>query len=65
MDNNIKSYKVTYRHPYTGAICKTAIFAESKPKAEAMARENSVIKRFGDGKVLDIWDVVSVEEWEG
>ena len=58
MENNIKTWAVTYQHPITGVFVKTFVYAPSKKEAVKQARENNVPTM---GKSF-FWEIVSVEE---
>ena len=58
MENNIKTWRVTYQHPITGEIVKTLVYAPNKKEAGKQAFENNVPTM---GRSY-FWKIVSVEE---
>ena len=58
MENNIKTWRVTYQHPITGEVVKALVYAPDKKGAAKQAFENNVPTM---GKSY-FWKIVSVEE---
>jgi hypothetical protein len=58
MENNVKTWEVTYKHPFTGELRKALVYGKSKKEAGKKARENNVPTR---GKTF-FWEIVSIEE---
>lgn len=58
MENNIKSWKVTYKRG--DQIVKAIVYAATKSEASRKARANGIIKE--NGRAVDFWEVESVEE---
>ena len=60
MENNVKTWEVTYKHPFTVETAKTFVHARTKKEAVKKARENNVPARW---KTF-FWEIVSVEEFK-
>lgn len=58
MNTIIKTWNVTYKHPFTNKIVKTLVYAKDKKDATRKARENNVPTH---GKTF-YWEIVSIEE---
>ena len=58
MENNIKSWKVTYKRGEQ--TVKAIVHAATESEAGRQARANGIIKE--NGRAVDFWDVISVEE---
>ena len=58
MENNIKSWNVIYKHPFTGEEVKTIVYGETKKQATKQARANNVPTNVGSF----YWEIVSIEE---
>lgn len=56
--NNIKSWNVTYKHPFTGKEIKAIVYGETKKQAVKQARANNVPTK---GESF-YWEIVSIEE---
>ena len=58
MENNIKTWRVTYQHPITGEIVTALVYAPNKKEAVKQAMENNVPTV---GKSF-FWRIVEVSE---
>ena len=58
MENNVKTWEVTYKHPSTGETVKCLVYGKTKKEATKKAWENNVPTR---GKTF-FWEIVSIEE---
>lgn len=58
MKSEVKTWAVTYKHPFTGKTVNTVVFARNKKEAMKQAMENNVPTR---GKSF-FWEIVSIKE---
>lgn len=58
MTNNIKSWKITYKHPSTGEEIQAIVPGETKEQARAQAIKDNVPTYRG----TFFWKIVSIEE---
>lgn len=54
----IKTWKVTYKHPFTNEIVKGLVYAKDKKEATKKARENNVPTH----EKTFYYEIVSIEE---
>ena len=60
MENDVKTWEITYKHPFTGKTAKSFVYARTKKEAVKKARENNTPTR---GETF-FWEIVSVEEFK-
>lgn len=60
MNTIIKTWNVTYKHPFTEEVVNALVFAKNRKEAVKKARENNVPTR---GETF-FYEIVSVEEAE-
>lgn len=58
MENEVKTWTVIYKHPFTGKTVKTVVFSRDKSEAMQQAMKNNVPTR-GDSF---FWEIESIEE---
>ena len=58
IDTIIKTWNVTYKHPFTNEIVKTVVYAKDQKEAAKKARDNNVPTR---GETF-FYEIVSIEE---
>ena len=60
MNTIIKTWNVTYKHPFTNEIVKTLVYAKDRKEAVKKARDNNVPTM---GETF-FYEIVSIEESE-
>lgn len=58
MENNVKTWEVTYKHPSTGKLVTAFVYGKTKKEAVKKARDNNTPTQ---GNSF-FWEIVSVEE---
>lgn len=59
MENNVKTWEVTYKNPSTGETVKSFVYGKTKKEAVKKALANNVPTQ---GKTF-FWQIVSLEEF--
>ena len=60
MNTTVKTWNVTYKHPFTNEIVKTVVYAKNRKEAVKKARDNNVPTM---GETF-FYEIVSIEELE-
>lgn len=58
MENNVKTWEVIYKHPFTGKIVKSFVYGKTKKEAVKKAQK---INTPTQGNSF-YWEIVSIEE---